>query len=42
MTDWVNQRVEELDASGNYVGQFGTMGSGNGQLDNPSGVAVIP
>jgi tripartite motif-containing protein 71 len=42
VTDSVNNRVEELDPNGNYLGQFGTKGSGNGQLNIPIGVTVIP
>jgi hypothetical protein len=38
--DTGNNRVEKFDASGVYVSQFGTVGAGNGQLTDPTGIAV--
>jgi sugar lactone lactonase YvrE len=34
--------IQEFDASGAFVRQFGGTGSGNGKLQNPSAVAVAP
>ena len=42
VTDQNNERVERFDAAGNYVSQFGSSGSGNGQFNSPDGVAVDP
>src|SRR6202044_3524655 len=38
-TDTGNDRVEEFNGLGEYVGQFGSAGTGNGQLENPIGIA---
>ena len=41
VVDASNQRVEKFDSSGNYLTQWGSYGSGNGQFSYyPSGVAV--
>ena len=37
-----NNRIQYFTASGSYLGQWGTLGSGNGQFQLPSGVAVAP
>jgi RHS repeat-associated protein len=35
-----NNRVQKLSAEGTYISQFGTAGSGNGQLQSPRGIAL--
>jgi RHS repeat-associated protein len=42
VVDRVNNRVEEFNQQGEYLGQFGKEGTGNGQLKNPWGIAVTP
>jgi len=42
VADTGNNRVEEFDSDGTYIGQFGTTGSGDGQFSAPEGVAVDP
>jgi DNA-binding beta-propeller fold protein YncE len=39
-TDYLNDRVEKFDPSGNFVCQFGMYGNGVGSLEFPRGVAV--
>ncbi len=38
--DGGNHRVEKFDSNGNYVLQFGTSGSGDGQFNGVSGIGV--
>jgi sugar lactone lactonase YvrE len=40
VSDGGNDRIELFDGSGNYVGQWGSHGSGDGQFDNPRGIAL--
>lgn len=40
--DTGNNRVQKFDSSGNYISQFGTFGSGNGQFNMPLGIAIDP
>ena len=40
VVDRVNNRVEEFNEAGGYLGKFGTTGTGNGQLSEPWGIAV--
>ena len=38
VSDFYNHRVQHFDADGNYLGQFGSYGTGNGQfvvVENP-------
>lgn len=42
VADTTNNRVEKLNAKGEYLSQFGSAGSGNGQFSSPNGVAVGP
>jgi RHS repeat-associated protein len=42
VVDRVNNRVEEFNQQGEYLGQFGKEGTGNGQFTNPWGIAVTP
>jgi DNA-binding beta-propeller fold protein YncE len=35
-----NNRIQEFSSAGEYLGQFGTEGTGNGQFDDPRGVAL--
>ena len=39
VTDSGNHRVQRFDRNGVYLGQFGTYGTGDGQLNGPRGVA---
>jgi hypothetical protein len=40
VADSGNNRVQAFDASGNFVSTYGTPGSGNGQFNNPLGLAI--
>jgi RHS repeat-associated protein len=40
VVDRVNNRVQEFNQQGEYLGQFGKEGTGNGQLKNPWGITV--
>ena len=40
VADTYNDRIEEFNAEGSYVRQFGTEGEEDGQFKNPAGVAV--
>jgi tripartite motif-containing protein 71 len=40
VVDGGGNRVEKFDARGNYLLQFGTVGSGNGQLNAPFAINV--
>jgi RHS repeat-associated protein len=40
VVDRGNNRVEEFNQQGEYLGQFGKTGTGNGQFTNPWGIAV--
>lgn len=40
VTDSGNNRVQVFNMSGSYLSQFGSGGTGNGQLSDPAGVAV--
>ena len=40
VVDTTNNRVQKFDASGNFVNTWGSPGTGNGQFDIPSGIAV--
>ena len=42
VADSLNNRVQKFTATGSYVAQFGTSGTGHGQFDTPQGVAVDP
>jgi sugar lactone lactonase YvrE len=43
VADHNNQRIQKFDATtGKYGGQFGSLGSGPGQLNEPSDIAVAP
>lgn len=42
VVDRGNNRVEEFNQQGEYLGQFGKTGTGNGQFTNPWGIAVTP
>ena len=36
-----NDRVERFDGSGDYLGQFGSAGSGKAEFDTPVGIAFV-
>lgn len=40
MTDGNNNRVQEFSSTGAYLSQFGSAGSGNGQFNAPSAIAI--
>jgi hypothetical protein len=40
VADYLNNRIQVFDASGTFLLKFGTPGSGDGQFDLPTGVAV--
>ncbi len=40
MADAGNNRVQEFDEEGEYLGQFGSAGTGNGEFDEPEGIAI--
>jgi sugar lactone lactonase YvrE len=40
VSDMFNDRIQRFDASGNFVGAWGTAGSENGQMEGPLGVAT--
>lgn len=40
VTDPGNNRVQKFDSQGNYLSQFGSLGTGNGQFNSPAGIAI--
>ncbi|KAL4452669.1 hypothetical protein ABPG75_008331 [Micractinium tetrahymenae] len=42
VADTGSDRVKKLTSNGTYLANFGTSGTGNGQLDHPSDVKVNP
>jgi hypothetical protein len=40
LSDAGNDKIHELDENGSLIRSFGGLGSGNGQFDNPSGMAI--
>jgi len=40
VADAGNNRVQKFDSSGNYISQFGSVGSDNGQFNGPYGIAI--
>jgi len=40
VVDTGNNRVQKFDTNGNYISQWGTAGTGNGQFNGPNWVAV--
>ncbi|MCW5631897.1 MAG: hypothetical protein KIT17_01040 [Rubrivivax sp.] len=40
VADHGNYRVQKFDSNGNYVTQWGTYGTGNGQFDSPRGIGI--
>src|SRR5438270_11083065 len=40
--DYVNGNIKRFDTSGTFLGQFGSLGGGNGQFQQPNSVAVDP
>ena len=41
VTDLGNSRVQKFDSSGNYLSQWGSMGSEPGQFGHPPGIAIF-
>jgi tripartite motif-containing protein 71 len=42
VSEYTNDRVQELSGSGTYVSKFGSSGSGEGQFSSPRGIAAEP
>ena len=42
VADTTNNRIQKFDSNGNYITQWGTLGSSDGQFTNPYGVAAGP
>ena len=42
VSDLFNDRIQYFDPAGTYLGQFGSTGTGNGQLDSPRGIDFGP
>ena len=42
VADQGNSRIQVFDSSGTFITKFGTFGSGDGQFNDLSGVAVNP
>jgi hypothetical protein len=42
VVDSGNSRVQEFNDTGEYLGQFGSHGTGSGQFEHPGGLAVAP
>jgi sugar lactone lactonase YvrE len=40
--DYIQNKLFKFDANGNYYAQFGTQGSGDGQVKNPAFVTIAP
>ena len=40
IADGYNDRIQEFSASGKYLSQFGSEGTGNGQFQYPAGIAI--
>lgn len=40
VADTANSRIQYFDADGNYLGQFGSLGTGSGQFNRPRGIAA--
>ena len=42
MVDKLSNRVEKFNSAGTFVTAWGTLGTGNGQFNAPTGIAVDP
>lgn len=42
VTDYSNNRIEEFSSTGEFIRACGSKGSGNGQFEGPTGIAVNP
>ncbi len=40
ITDYVNNRVQKFDSSGNFITKWGSVGSSDGQFNTPYGIAI--
>ncbi len=40
MADWCNDRIQKFSTDGKFLMKFGSSGSGEGQFNRPSGMAV--
>ena len=41
-TDPADYQIQKFDSSGNFIAEWGTYGSGDGQFINPGGIAIAP
>ncbi|WP_394326021.1 6-bladed beta-propeller [Methanosarcina horonobensis] len=42
VVDTQNNRIQKFDDYGNFVTQWGSSGTGDGEFSNPQGIAVDP
>ena len=35
-----NNRIQKFDSNGNFITKWGTVGSGDGQFNEPTGIAI--
>jgi DNA-binding beta-propeller fold protein YncE len=42
LSDYGNDKIHELEANGSLIRSFGSLGSGNGQFNNPIELAIGP
>ena len=35
-----NDRIQKFDSYGNFLGKWGTTGTGNGEFEEPTGIAL--
>ena len=42
LVDYMANRVQKYSSTGSFLMQFGSTGTGNGQLENPVGIALAP
>lgn len=40
VADWGNNRIQKFDSNGNYITKWGTQGTGDGQFQEPTGIAL--
>jgi DNA-binding beta-propeller fold protein YncE len=40
VADWGNNRVQKFDSNGKFLTKGGTTGSGDGQFDEPTAIAL--
>ena len=40
VADYGNNRIQKFDSNGNFITKWGSKGTGDGQFDYPTGIAV--